>query len=69
MHNKYQMIEEWECMKCDLTWQVPSVPHRPECPICGKGGWWRRFLTPDEIAKMNAQFRAHRSTKNTKNAL
>lgn len=26
-------------------WKVRSRPHNPDCPTCGKGGWWRRFTT------------------------
>ncbi len=34
----------WWCAGCNREWKVPSIPHNPNCPICGKGGWWRRFV-------------------------
>lgn len=34
----------WRCPDHG-EWTVPSRPHRPECPTCGKGGWWQRFTT------------------------
>ncbi len=33
------------CQTCDREWTVPSLPHNPNCPRCGTGGWWRRFTT------------------------
>jgi len=52
--NKYQQVEIWWCSKCNKEWKCPSVPHRPECPECGTGGWWKRFLTQAEIQALNS---------------
>lgn len=38
------MYDVWWCPEHG-EWTVPSRPHQPECPSCGKGGWWRRFTT------------------------
>lgn len=34
----------WWCAACDREWTVPSLPHNPNCPRCGTGGWFRRFV-------------------------
>jgi len=34
----------WYCGYCNQRWTVPSVPHNPVCPRCGRGGWWKRFV-------------------------
>ena len=34
----------WWCGRCDREWTVASIPHNPNCPTCGTGGWWRRFV-------------------------
>lgn len=41
-NNQYDI---WWCAKCNQEWKVKSRPHNPKCPVCGEGGWWRRFVT------------------------
>lgn len=55
MSNKYSQVDIWWCAKCHINWMAPSVPHRPECPRCGDGGWWRRFATAKEISEARLQ--------------
>ena len=38
-----ERIDAWWCAQCKAEWTVPSLPHNPACPRCGRGGWWRRF--------------------------
>lgn len=58
MATKYQQIDVWRCMHCDVTYLVPSVPHRPFCPKCGVAGWWQRFATPLDVERNGRQFAA-----------
>lgn len=49
--SKYHLIDVWRCMKCNIEWMAPSVPHHPECPRCGVGGWWQRFAKQAELSE------------------
>lgn len=47
--DKYGRVDVWKCMKCNIFWRCPCVPHNSKCPKCGEGGWWQRFATPEEL--------------------
>lgn len=39
LRNDYDI---WWCSKCEKEWTVRALPHNPNCPMCGAGGWYRR---------------------------
>jgi hypothetical protein len=46
-----ERIDEWWCEHCRRTWLVASRPHNPSCPRCGRSGWWKRFLSDQEVVE------------------
>lgn len=58
---------EWEHERIFISGADYAARHR--CPKCGKGPWYRRVLTPTEIARIDETLRKQRDLTNVRAVL